>query len=147
MSVRSKLIYLTIIIMIMLSGLLITIANNCVAKKTKRDIEAIPLPERTERIEALSSAGKLVGSGNGMQYFGAVLIKSGLSLEELDAHYSQYREKEDYYIVEPQTNQKIKATENQLSFEHDINGDDYYIVYSWGDTKYEFLYYYDIRGH
>ena len=35
-------------------------------------------------IESLSEAGRLTGNGNGLQYFGAVLIRSELSLEELD---------------------------------------------------------------
>ena len=45
-------------------------------------------------IESISRAGKLTGNGNGMQYFGAILIRSDLSLEELDAYYSRYRSNE-----------------------------------------------------
>lgn len=59
-----------------------------------------PLPEQTELIEAISKAGKLTGNGNGMQYFGAILIKSELSLEELETYYSDYRSNEWEYLVE-----------------------------------------------
>ena len=34
------------------------------------------LPKNTELIESIYKAGKLVGNGNGMQYFGVILIKS-----------------------------------------------------------------------
>ena len=44
-----------------------------------------------------------------MQYFGAILIKSELSLEELDAYYSDYRRNEWEYLVEIQ-----KLPEDQL---------------------------------
>lgn len=125
----------------------IMIANNCVALRVKHDIEEIPLPPKTEQIESLSSARKLIGNGNGMQYFGAVLLQSELSFEELDTYYSKYRKAEWYYAVEKQTSKTISETNNQLSFKTDINGDNYYIVYSWGGTKYKFLYEWDIRGH
>lgn len=142
-----RIIVVLIILLIIGGGLFITIANNCVALRVKHDIERITLPPKTEQIESLSSARKLIGNGNGMQYFGAVLLKSELSLEELDTYYSQYREKEWYYVVEKQPDKTITATIAQLSFKTDINGDNYYIVYSWGDTKYRFLYSWDIRGH
>ncbi len=130
-----------------ISQITIMIANNYVALKVKCDIEKIPLAPKTEQIESLSSARKLIGNGNGMQYFGAVLLKSELTLQEINSYYSQYREKEWEYVVEKQTDKEIKETNNQLSFKSDIDGDDYYIVYSWGDTENQLLYYWDIRGH
>ncbi len=125
----------------------IVIANNCIALKVKRDIEEIPLPPKTEQVESLSSARKLIGNGNGMQYFGAVLLKSELTPEEIDLYYSQYREKEWEYVAEKQTDKEIKETNNMLSFKSNIDSDDYYIVYSWGNTENQLLYYWDIRGH
>lgn len=50
-------------------------------------------------VEEFSQARKLIGCGNGMQFFGAILIKSDLSLEEIDSHYSAYRDVEWEYIV------------------------------------------------
>ena len=49
----------------------------------EKELCETPLPEKTELIESISRAGKLTGNGNGMQYFGAILIRSDLSLEEL----------------------------------------------------------------
>lgn len=138
----------TLLIMVpTITEMTIMIANNCVALRLKYEIEEIQLPPKTEQIEAVSSAKKLIGNGNGMQYFGAVLIKSDLSLEEIDTYYSKYRKNEWYYIVEKQTKKTIDATNDQLTFKADIQGNNYYIVYSWGDTRYRFLYYWDIRGH
>lgn len=142
-----SIIVVLIILLFVGGGFYITIANNCVALRVKHEIEEIPLPPKTEQIESLSSAKKLIGNGNGMQYFGAVLLQSDLSLEELDTYYSQYRENEWYYVVEKQSEKTINATNEQLSFKTDINGDNYYIVYSWGDTKSELLYSWDLRGH
>ena len=52
----------------------IPLLNNYTANKVERASCEIPLPEETELIESLSQAGKLTGNGNGMQYFGAILI-------------------------------------------------------------------------
>lgn len=65
-------------------SLSIPLINNHTAYKVKKALCEIPLPEETELIESLSQAGKLTGSGNEMQYFGATLIRSELCLEELD---------------------------------------------------------------
>ena len=72
----------------------IPLINNYTAYKVERALCEIPLPEEAELIESLSQAGKLTGNGNGMQYFGAILIRSDLSLKELDAYYSGYRSNE-----------------------------------------------------
>lgn len=65
-------------------SLSIPLINNLIAYKVENALCEIPLPEKTELIESLSQAGNLTGNGNGMQYFGAILIRSELSLEELD---------------------------------------------------------------
>ena len=61
----------------------IPLINNHTAYKVEKELCETPLPEKTELIESISRAGKLTGNGNGMQYFGAILIRSDLSLEEL----------------------------------------------------------------
>ena len=67
---------------ILISGVIsIPLINNHAAYKVEKALCEIPLPKETELIESLSQAGKLTGNGNGMQYFGAILIKSELSLE------------------------------------------------------------------
>ena len=87
-------------------------------------------------IESLSQAGKLTGNGNGMQYFGAILIRSELSLEEWDAYYSDYRSNEWEYLVAVQEGQSVEVIDHGiLKFSEEINDGGYYIVYSWGNEN------------
>ncbi len=118
--------------------------NNYLASRIATEIEEIPLPEKTTYIESVSRADKMVGNGNGIQYLGAVLIKSELSIEELKDFYSEHKE----LIVEEQTDQQIEFIDHdELSFEHNFDeNDNYYIIYSWGDGN-ELLRAIDMRGH
>lgn len=126
----------------------IPIVNNHTASRTASRLAGLPLPEDTELIETVSAAGKLVGNGNGMQFFGAMLIKSELTIVELNSFYAAHREREWDCIVETQTEQKIGLIEHgTLSFSHSPAQDEgYYIVYSWGNGIEPFCYL-DIRGH
>lgn len=123
-------------------------ANDRVARKTAKELADLPLPENTEYIESVYKADKLIGCGNGMQYLGAILIRSDLPLEALKAYYSGFVEHEWECVVERQTSAAIEWVEyaGGLSFKTEVEGDDYYIVYSWGDSDSVF-YYPDIRGH
>lgn len=113
----------------------IPIVNNDIANKTATSIKEIELPNNTQYIETFSEAGKLIGNGNGMQYIGGILIKSELSLQDLQLYYSQYAKNDWECIVEKQTNKNISFIEHEkVSLNSDINGDTYYVVYSWGDN-------------
>lgn len=85
-----------------------------------------------------------------MQFWGAILIKTQLSLVELNEYYSQYQDNEWSYVVEPQDGTEITVIEHgNLSFSsmdnvNYFNG--YYIIYSWGNSNYP-LSDFDIRGH
>ncbi len=128
-------------------SLSIPLINNHTAYKVEMALCEIPLPEKTELIESLSRAGKLTGNGNGMQYFGAILIRSELSLDELDAYYSDYRSNEWEYLVEIQEGQSVKAVDHgEVQFSEEVKGDEYYIVYSWGSSN-SLLDELDLRGH
>ena len=123
------------------------IVNNNTAKKTAYELAQLPLPSSTELIETVYKAGKLVGNGNGMQYFGAILIESELSLEELKEYYLQFAESEWECVVEHQVDADVKTIEHaELKFKTDVEGEKYYIVYSWGDGN-TFFSEFDIRGH
>ena len=91
-----------ILVAVVLIGGVISISfiNNNIAYKVEKELCETPLPEKTELIESISRAGKLTGNGNGMQYFGAILIQSELSLKELDDYYSDHRSNEWEYLVE-----------------------------------------------
>ncbi|MBP7321148.1 MAG: hypothetical protein KA953_08790 [Lachnospiraceae bacterium] len=137
------------IITVVMIGLLIAIpvSNNIVAKETAKTVVELPIPEKTEYKESISLAGKLVGNGNGMQYFGAILIKSELSLNQLSEYYKGYSNQTSKFTVENQKDQKVQVVEHKnLSFKTDIKTDNFYIVYTWGsnDGLFDEL---DIRGN
>jgi hypothetical protein len=139
------------VIMVFVAALLllfaaaIPIVNNAIALGVEKDLKNLPLPEKTELIETTSKAGKFVGSGNGMQYFGAILIRSEKTLDELSAYYSQ---KLADVVVKEQNTQKIQCVEHGgLSFKTQITAtEDYYIVYLFGSGNALFSEL-DIRGH
>ena len=82
-----------------------------------------------------------------MQYFGAILIKSELSLEELQEYYAEFAESEWECIVENQIDTEIRSVKpTRLTFQSDIEGDHYYIVYSWGENH-TIFHELDLRGH
>ena len=138
---------LTVVCILLCFLITVPIVNSNVAKKTAKELVNLPLPENTEYIEDIYKAGKLVGNGNGMQYFGAILIKSELSLEELREYYLGFAEHEWECVVEEQTGTEIKIIEHgRLAFNADVDGGHYYIVYSWGDND-SIFHEFDIRGH
>ena len=125
----------------------IPIVNDYCAYMVEKKLCAAPLPENTQLIDSVSKAGKLTGNGNGMQYLGAILIQSELTMEQLDSYYLHYRENEWEYLVTVQTDRDISFIElDHLRFSQEVTADGYYIVYSWGKgiELYEML---DMRGH
>lgn len=115
--------------------------NDGAAKRTAEELAALPLPERSELVEIAYKAGKLTGSGNGMQYFGAILLKSELSPEELSAFYSGEAK------VKKQTGSNIELIEHgDLAFQSEVGEEGYYIVYSWGKNG-GIFHELDLRGH
>lgn len=82
-----------------------------------------------------------------MQYFGTILIKSGSSLDELSEYYGANADNDWTYCVARQESYEIKQIEHQaVSFDTEINEDDYYIVYSWGSYS-GIASEFDLRGH
>lgn len=146
-----KIIIIIILILLIAFGipLYIKIGNDIIAKKIEVGIKNTKLPDNTEIIDSISIAGKLVGNGNGMQYFGAILIKTELSEFELNQHYKQYKNKKLDYNIRKQTSDKIELIElgsyKFKKFEEDEK-EKYYIIYSWGSNNNELLNL-DIRGH
>ena len=70
-----------------------------------------------------------------------------LSLDELKEYYSEFADSEWKCMVENQTNTDIGIIEHaKLAFKADIEGNNYYIVYSWGNNN-TIFHELDIRGH
>jgi hypothetical protein len=119
--------------------------NNYSANNVEQELLRIALPDNTEMIESLSIAGKVVGNGNGMQYFGAILIKSEHTLDELFDYYSN---KLEGILVKEQKSKEIEFTHGDVSFSSNIDEEEgnYFIVYLFGDGIFPFSEL-DIRGH
>ena len=144
---KLKLVGILVAVVLIVGVISISFINNNIAYKVEKKLCETPLPEKTELIESISRAGKLTGNGNGMQYFGAILIRSDLSLEELDAYYSGYRSNEWECLVETQEGQSIEVFDHEtLQFSEEIKDSGYYILYSWGSGN-SLLEELDIRGH
>ena len=135
-AIRVLMVLVAVVLLVVALG--IPVANNAVALKVQRRLEGLPLPADTTLVEGNSVAGKLIGSGNGMQYFGAVLLHSSLSLEELQAHYVPLREGLYDCVLEVQEGAEIcpKGEEHidAIAFSTPMEGDGWYVLYSWGSA-------------
>lgn len=144
---KIKVILSVFIITILIFFFLCPIINDYTSKQVTEDLLQVPLPEKTDVIEEFSRSGKLEGNGNGMQFFGAILIQSDLSLDELNEYYTDYRKTQWDYIVEEQNTQSIDVIEHGYdSFNAEVASQGYYIVYSWGKGLPPFEYF-DLRGN
>lgn len=141
----------TLLILVALLVLIIAsipLVNNGWAAQIENRLLNTPLPENTECVDSLSCAGKLTGNGNGMQYLGAILIQSDRSVEEVNAHYAQYRTNQWEYRVARYTGGRLSFVDHRnLSFNIETGESlEYYIVYTWGESIGIFSEL-DIRGH
>ncbi len=143
-----RVIGIALVVLVVTMGISSPFVNNYSAAKIEKRLLALPLPEKTEYIESISRAGKMTGNGNGMQFLGAMLIQSELTLEELDVYYATYRENQWDCIVEVQDSPILEFVEHaEISFVTDISPDEgYFVVYTWGNgiVPFEML---DIRGN
>ncbi len=134
----------------------ITIANDLAASRVKDQLLALPLPENSALVDSYSRAGKLVGNGNGMQYFGAIRIESDLPLAELEAFYAEQatildQERESEYplgiSVLPSESSGMGEFHGATGFLVAPGKPNHYIVSMWGDAPSSFLENTDLRGH
>ncbi len=128
-AIRTIMVVLAAVLLIM--GLAVPITNNALAMGLAKDVEALSLPRGTTVVDTTSLAGRLTNPYGSVQYFGAALIKSDCSLEELRAHYMGQSAGAAVYRVQKQTGQEITVLgEYKLSFHESVGKDGYYIVYA-----------------
>ena len=87
----------------------------------------------------------MVGNGNGMQYFGAILIESDRSLEELQTYYAEYD-----CMVMGQLSQNFDFMDaNAPAFRHEGYDKRHFTVYRWGNAPdwLQDVLDTDLRGH
>ncbi len=121
---------------------IITTVNDNAAAAVAEELRQLPLPADTVFIESVAKAGKLTGNGNGMQYYGAILVSSSKSVEELQQYYKQYN-----CNVNIQVSANIDMEHGDLSFITTPFPDHTFIVERWGNSPSQFFAELDIRGH
>ncbi len=99
-----------IIVVFLLIALLpgtVCLANNHIAASLERRLLDVPLPQGTQLIESRAIAGKMMGNGNGMQWFGVLLIRSDLDAAALREWYGDQvsldAHKEEVYVSRQET--------------------------------------------
>ena len=123
---------LVVILLPILSQFAIVVTNNAIAANIQKRLVQYELPPNTELVKFGSKAGKLTGSGNGMQYMGTILVDSELSSEELKEYYEK-----DFDFIE---------------VEKKAEGDSCYSIICWDSNRSEnkfisFILDMDLRGH
>ena len=144
-----KVLLTVVIAVIFLLPVFILVVNDITAINVKNDLKKLQLPEKSQLIDSKWIAGKIVGNGNGMQYFGAILIRSELTWDELDRYYSQYRNADWQYQVAVQKTKYIDILDKggySFKLPNGESFDNCYIVYNWGDVN-NFFSKWDLRGH
>lgn len=144
-----KTIFYALLTFFCLCAISIPVVNNLTARGVENYLKKLPLPPETELAASVSRADKFTGNGNGMQYFGAILLRSELTLDELEAFYVQYRRTEWECNLVSQRAPGLDFLEyyEELRFsQYDDEPGNYYIVFSWGDGT-ELFVSWDLRGH
>ncbi len=114
----------------------IVITNNCIADKIEKDLIKYDLPANTVLVDSVSAAGKLVGSGNGMQYMGSILVSSDLTEQEISKHYGKQF---DFIEVRHQETEALDFIMANKHFKRlkDTNVNTYYSVTCWDENTTE----------
>lgn len=98
-----------------------------------------------EIIEVQSKYGKLNGSGNGVQFFVAVLVKA--EQEKMEILIAQLEKKYDYVGYMQQNDSRVDSKyleHGELCFNADIKDGNYYMVYLYETRPGNPL---DVKGH
>lgn len=139
---------LTGMLLLMLGGCAtIVLQNDAAARAVADRLVALPLPPGAERVAVASRAGKLVGNGNGMQYLGAMLIRSEADPEAIIAFYDAQADIGSGITV----TRSVALEESEISVAAGILGvsgrADEYVVSAWGAAPSWFHADFDLRGH
>ena len=118
---------------LLLVGLVIPMVNNGIALGLEKELRGLPLPEHTSLADSLSAAGRYDGSAESVRYFGAVLLQSNQTLEELQTYYAAAAPGSVLAVQAGQTVTCVGAGE--LAFRTEPAGEGYYILYTLDRTS------------
>ena len=128
-------IFVCIILVVTYIGIITT--NNYLAKKIEKDLLEYQLPANTELVDSISVTGKLTGNGNGMQYMGAILVYSDLSIEALKNHYSKQFDFIEVRVQKTANIDYIHAGNYSFNAALEAEGKTYYSVTCWDSNRLE----------
>lgn len=152
---RIGIILVSFLILIVLFHTVVYVVNNRIAKRLEQQLLNCPIPPNSEIIDSASVAGKLQGNGNGMEWFGIILIKSEMNEVELLQWYNSHVDidKNDEIYVTRQKTSEIFDYSN-LRFDHYSSEDCCYqiqifrnIAIGTESSIWESLLNSDLRGH
>lgn len=134
-------------VVLIMAGFAVTVpvVNDAAARDVETELTRLPLPAGAERIDSTSQAGKLVGNGNGMQYLGALLIRSDQSLEQLRSFYRSYAD--PAVAVISATGDEIEQFHGASGFLTGPGRAGTFVVYAWGHGPGWLYEDFDLRGH
>ncbi|WP_449409038.1 PE family protein [Microbacterium maritypicum] len=121
-------------------------ANDAAARGVESSLRDVPLPAGAELVDSIAVAGKLSGNGNGMQYLGALLIRSDRTMSELQAHYDSQTSAGDL-TIEVSGSQGLNGLHRTPGFLGEPGGPGTFLVFAWGDGPGPLFEDSDIRGH
>ena len=126
----------------------IPIVNDAAASDVEKRLTDLPVPKGAERIDSMSQAGRIVGNGNGMQYVGALLIRSGDGVAELQRFYGAQEATADLPItVAPADGLEREGFHGAHGFLDRSGERGTFVVYAWGKAPGAIFEDSDLRGH
>jgi len=140
---KKAMVVVGVVLALVVAVSLIPLTNNLCACVQLSHMRRTPLPAQTVCEDGLWKVGRFVGTGDGTQYFTAILVRSERSVFELREWYEPYG-----YKVKPQWGQQVDVLERSpvLRFEHEKDDDaTYFIVYRLKDGIPPFAWL-DVRG-
>lgn len=119
-------------------------SNNATAQHIEEQLLALPLPPGTELVDSAWAAQRLAPAGNGMEYAGALLLRSERGLDELEAFY----ENQAGAPRVTASNDELLGRQTLLfDADHDLSQPDFYLVIARAEPESRGLRDLDLRGH
>ncbi len=140
--------FATLFLLIISAYLIFPILNDMKAEKLAEEMLNSSPPNNTEIVEVISGCGNTGGTGNHTEVWIGLLVKSGLSKEELLKYYSDlYDYIEVYETVTDGAGYSMIMQfidDESKSFKNISTHDDYFII---GRTENAISSFFDLRGH
>lgn len=148
-------IILLMLIIVVLLYTSIVLANNYTAAQLEKRLKDCPIPPDTYVVDSLAIAGKMDGNGNGMQWYGFLLVDSDLSENALtewyenticpnDDEWLRASRQETPYVFEYQNKRFSRFSDSGKLYKICLAK---YSTAGCEETVWESILNFDVRGH